>query len=39
MTSRRSRRVGSARLGQRGNALVFALLGLLVSALGAVGVI
>jgi len=39
MRSRRLRRVGSARFRQRGNALVFALLGLLVSALGTVGVI
>ena len=36
---RRLRRIGSPRLAQRGNALVFALLGLLVSALGAAGVI
>jgi hypothetical protein len=39
MMSRRPRRAASSRLRQRGNALVFALLGLLVSALGAVGVI
>ena len=36
---RTSSRGGAARRRQRGNALVFALLGLLVSALGAVGVI
>ena len=39
MSSRRAPRLGSPRLRQRGNALVFALLGLLVSALGAVGMI
>ena len=35
----RARERGRRRRGQRGNALVFALLGLLVSALGAIGVI
>ena len=39
MPSRRSSRATSLRLRQRGNALVFALLGLLVSALGAAGVV
>ena len=39
MPSRRIPRLGNPRLRQRGNALVFALLGLLVSALGAVGMI
>jgi len=39
MPPRRPSRIARPRLRQRGNALVFALLGLLVSALGAVGVI
>ena len=39
MPPRRLPRIGRPRHRQRGNALVFALLGLLVSALGAVGVI
>ena len=39
MSSRRSSRTDGRRFRQRGNALVFALLGLLVSALGAVGMI
>jgi hypothetical protein len=39
MSSHRAPRLGGPRQRQRGNALVFALLGLLVSALGAVGMI
>lgn len=39
MSQRRQPRIGRLRHRQRGNALVFSLLGLLVSALGAVGVI